>query len=181
MAALPPSNTARLWIDYTLDGQAHSIMLRYATTAEAAANAPNFRALAVANASNFFNEVTFTGARVADPGSNVSNPVIFGEPVTGTGGAIPGIYPIVYADIVGRDTGGHKLRAFLYGIADTSTFPDNFRLSLSADRDFSRVMSDLRDLIEESNAVTIGGSAPVLSTYCNIGLSAYYQRKGRTG
>jgi len=181
MASTPPSNTARVWIDYNVDGQGHSIQFRVSSISLAGSVVSVFRDFVSANLANFFTETVFSAARAAEEGSNVTNPIDFGSALTGTGGAIPGIYSQVFASIVGRDTAGAKARWYLYGIADTAAFPDDFRVVLSEERDFATVMSDLRDVIEELSITTVSGGIPVINPYTNIGINAYYQRKAREG
>jgi len=180
MSALDPSVTARLWLDYTYKGTPHSVQLRYATAAEAIVAAPVWLAALTANAAAFYIGTEFTGARVANPGTNVSNDL---PGWTGTGGtqtpngddALDG----VTLGFVGRSTDGHKVRYFWYGAYLQSGLPSDFRYNSAEAPLMTAFLADFVDVAVETGLVTIGGLPPVMKGYVNGRVNGYYQSKAR--
>lgn len=179
MAALSPDSTARLWVDYTHRGLAHSIMLRFPTGSQAAAAAGVFRQVIAANTGAFYSGTQFTGARVAEVGTNVSNPIPF-QTISGTqeGSGPPEFAGLSYG-LVGRDTDGHKARWFFFGAYSGVALPADFRHQFGESPRLDDLAADFRDFADEVGLTTVGGQAPVIASYWNVRLNGYRQRTAR--
>lgn len=178
--ALPAWETARLWIDYSYRGQQHSMLFRYATGTAAAAAAAVVRAALEANAAAFYIGTSFEGARVAEPTTNVSNPVPW-TPLTGSQGPNGDVaYAGLFYSLAGRDNVGHKTRLFVYGAYSGVALEPDFRLQPGESSLLDSLRTDLLDVMTETDAVTIAQLPAVYHNYWNVGISAYRQRKART-
>lgn len=179
MTVYSPTATARLWIDYTVNTKARSAQFRFASASEAASAAATFRTLLAAQTARFYTSTVFTGARVAEVGTNVSNPVAFSS-VTGTGTGTQALYDTPrFSTQVGRSAGGSKVRYFMYGIKPSNELPDDYRITGEEDASITTWWSEEASWIEEMNVVCADGLPPVLAGYLNVGMSAYHQRQLR--
>lgn len=182
MPAFDPTASARLWLDYTVLGDAHSFQVRYTTVAAAASAADILRQVLVANPNCFSDSASFVAARVADVGTNISNPIPW-DVFTGTGGEglAPSLRPR-YVNQTARSSNGAQARYFFYGfLPSLGDVASDYRFTVGEDANVDAFFGDLKDALEETNAVTIGLQAPVWKAYVNCGWSAYWQKKARGG
>lgn len=178
MAPINPDNTARLYLDYTVGPQAHTLIVRYTTGIIAASAADIWRTMLLANEAAFGSNVEFTGARVSEIGTNVTNPLPW-DLVEFVGTAVaPVDYPR-FVSFVGRDPQGYRVRYFLYGINFDTLEPADYRLTGEELPVLAALQNDFYDVMTETSATTIAGNLPVMKPYANVGYSAYYQRQAR--
>lgn len=178
MAPLNPANSARLYLDYTLGGQDHTVIVRYDSASIAAGAADIFRAVLLANDAAFGSNVEFVGARVSELNVNVTNPLPW-DPVEFVGTAIAAQDYPRFVSLVGRDAQGYRVRYYFYGINFDTLEPTDYRLTGEELPVWSSFMTDWLDAMEETGATTIAGFTPVMKSYANVGYNAYYQRKAR--
>lgn len=176
MAPRSPDATARLWIDYSVAGQARTMQYRFADAATATAAAATLRSALDAVKDRFYTSTIFTGARVAAVGTNVSNPVTFAS-LSGTGAGEQPLWSTPrFHSTVGRSSDGAKVRWYVYGIKTTSETPNDYRITAEEDAAVVAVWTELSGWIEETGVLTIGGLVPVQGSYINMGWNAYHQR-----
>lgn len=181
MAAHNPTHTARLWVDYTTAGANHSLQLRYTSESSASAAASTFSAVLAANLGSFRASTVFRGARVAQLGSNVTNPVTFTSRTGTGGGSQTTVERVTFWERPGRSLDGSKVRYFLYGMYPTTATPGTWRVVAGTDARLDAFWSDFADFAEETGLVTIGLQGPLLHAYYNVGQSAYHIRQQRIG
>lgn len=178
MAPISPSGTARLYLDYTVGGNPHSVIFRYGSNDGPAAAAPIFQAILEANDAAFGVNVQFIGARVAFTGTNVTNPLPF-TPTGFVGTAIPGAQYPRYVSWVGRTSEGRRVRYYFYGMNLDGYLPPDYRLTGEEVPVVSSFQADLFDFIAETNVVAIDSNPAVMKNYANVGFNAYHQREAR--
>src|SRR3569833_414864 len=113
---LPPDNTKRYRLVYTVAGREHRMMSRCGSGMTDATAIGHLNAVAVALAPYMFSDVSFIGVEVLAAGSDVSNPV---SGWTVVNGGQPGAMPAAAAArswaISGRSSTGRKARVYWYG------------------------------------------------------------------
>lgn len=174
----PPDATARLLLRYTSGGHDHTVLVRYLSASLAAAAADVWHSMLTAQSDHFDVSTTFTGADVIDVGSNVANPLPW-DGITCVGTALTGFLGVRYLSISGRGFDGRKVRYTWFGFVLVGTTPSDYRESVEEDVNVSSFRSDFDDVLVETSAVTVGGVAPVLKSYTNVGMSGYWQRQRR--
>lgn len=178
MPALIPENTARLYLDYVVAAQRHTLIVRYTSGIIAASAADIWRTMLLANDAAFGSNVEFDGARVSELGTNVTNPIPW-DIVEFVGTAVAAVDAPRFVSFVGRDTQGLRVRYYLYGINFDTLEPADYRLTGEELPVLAALQNDFYDVLTETGAVTIGNNLPVMKSYANVGYSAYYQRKAR--
>jgi hypothetical protein len=176
MAALPESNTTRWWLDYTVSGQAHSMLMRTTTDKTAAQVSTVF--------SGFFDlldtasvyQIDVTGMRKALVGSNVTLPQTYlGTTQFGAGTAIGNDFRAKTFSFTGRDDTGHKIKLFVFG-AITQADGD-YRLQVGTDTHIDQVVDYLNALNGFWN--TINEGHPVWNAYANVGFNDHWIKRAR--
>lgn len=175
--ALPPSNTARYFYDYSVYGEQHALIARVGPEV----GLSDF----VLYLDGFLTEfsagsvqITTVGLRHSEQGSNVTNPVdTTGLSSTyGTGSGDPINKPL-QSTFTGRDGAGHKCRVGMFGWeAQTDT---QWRYLTT---DSSIVLACIASL--ESAGVagvfwTINGSRPLWHPYMNVGYNDHWVKQER--
>lgn len=175
MAPLPPSNTKRYFLDYQVTGIPHTLQMRCASSVNAADARNGFNNFLAAITSAIY-EITVVGMRVAEQGSNVTNPVAISPaiPLYGSGAQPQGDRPN-FIGWVGRSSGGRRARVFLFGYSGFD--PPDYRLQPGESGSADAVVAIL-------NATpllwwAVDGLKPVYKTYTNYGYNAFWQRKNR--
>lgn len=176
LPALPESNTARLFVNYTHEGEDHVVQFRALspfTQSDVVSWAHGWLTTA---RPLFGTNVEFHSADWAAQGSDVRNPVSW-TPVVGTG--TPTSDPTRFSrsmSFVGRSPDGRKVRIFFYGGVYG---PDNtYRVEQSLDANLATAITALNAL--NSRVGTISGSAPIFKPYVNIRNNAYWQTELRS-
>jgi len=172
MAALPPENTARYRVHYTVGDEQHTMEIRSAAR-------PSALGTLVAH---FLSELdSAIGAMVVDfvewapSGSVFFNPVVTGIEGSSFGtGTITGDVRAWAFNFIGRSTGGRRVRIMVFGA-----------VSLGADYRFvagenAAVDAGLQALVDAGgNILCIDGLQPVWKTYVNALVNAHWQKKLR--
>lgn len=174
MAPLPYNNTAIYKLYYTVAGHQHSHQVR----AVAPFSPSDFGALEgfIFDAMDpILFPVTIDFATFQASGSNVSNPVITGIEGNTYGSGSPGPQNVpIYADWVGRSTGGRRVRYAIFGL---KTVDDNFRFSAGQSTEIDAVQALIE--AETLSFLAVDGLTTIWKSYANNGYNAYWQRAVR--
>ena len=174
---IPPTNTARLFVDYADGDTRHTVILRPQTGVTVAQLATWFNDFLTDNAGLFLTRVSFDGAREALINSNVTNPIAW-TTVAGTNPSSPKTDGKPwFLSFVGRSAQGHRTRMSIYGAAygDDS----NYRITAAENAGVADAVTQLNDLQAKLGDIT--GSKAVWKDYINLGYNAYWQRQARRG
>jgi hypothetical protein len=176
MAALPPENTRRIWVEYFDGVNNHEVMLRGDTDTTVG------ELMEVAH--DFFTAlepklyvITIIGVRYAETGSTISNPEVWtGDPSYGTG-AMPAINAPREIAFEGRSPDGRLVSYSMFG-SSVST-PADYRFSLGEDADLDNARNVLSVAHAAGILCTISGSSAILKTYINFNFNSYWEREAR--
>lgn len=176
VVALPPSNTPRWWLDYTVNGDPHSLQMR--TTSDKT----NVQVSSVYNdllslftADNIY-DINAVGLRHAVEGSDVSLPAVYtGSTSFGSGSAVDTDLRAKTFSFTGRDDSGHKIKFQIFGAKSGAN--GNYRI----DRGESFIMDAVEDYLNALNGFfnTINGAHPIWNLYANTGWNDHWIRKAR--
>ena len=175
LSPLPPSNTARLFVDYSTDNYDHTMMFRYSPSAgisAAQAAIDDF----LTNVSGTTSTLTIRGVRAAASGSDITNPV--GSDLSATYG--DGTEAIAVAPrelrFVGRSTDGRKVSISVFGYEGST--PDTYRF-LPDDNAF--LDAAVASLVSNSTIIglTISGAQAIWKTYVNIQFNSHFETRNR--
>lgn len=172
MAALDPSNTARLYVDYEVAGQNHTLQCRLGTgvlTTDGMDVVADF----LDALSSALYLVTVLGARFSASGSNVSNPVPWsGDPTYGADVGPPNA-SANYLDFVGRSNDGRRVRVAVFGARFVAASAGDFRATGGEVAAIGDALAVLLDT--EGQFVTVSGLQPSWKQYANTGNNAYWR------
>lgn len=176
LAPLPPDNTVRWWLNYSVAGIGHTLQMR-GTEFATDANALNaYNALLDELDPVLASNATFLSVDRADQGSNVRNPVIGFVPRSGAGAfTTTGDSRAFQISFTGRSDDGRKVKYLMWGVGVTS------------DGDFRWEPGDIAYLDDAlatfpaNNKVwaTISGLIPVMHPYTNYGYNDHTVRSLR--
>lgn len=172
MAPLPSNNTGVFYLDYTTEGQDHTLQIRFGTGSSALEAAGVADAFLTALGTNIY-VWTINGARVRDVGTNVSYPVTWdGDTTYGSG--TEGAYATAqYGDFVGRSIDGRRCRIAVFGLKGiVDSTDDNFRFA-SSTAYVAAALAALEALPE--CPVSISGEPVNWQQYMNTGINAYWR------
>jgi hypothetical protein len=170
MAALAPSNTDRYRLGYSDGFNTHHLIMRTGGVTDAEA----ITALAafLTAASNLIAEITITSFDFAPQGSDVFNPIVWTGAATFGSGALPALdRPFSYS-FVGRSTGGHKARVYLFAV-DTPN-DDNWRKTAAENGNVADAIAALAS--NPGCFVAIDGIPPVWHPYANFGANDHWTK-----
>lgn len=175
MAAIDPWSSARYFLDYSVSGHDHTLMMRTDSTvvdSDAIAVLSDFLTLH----HDFIYELTVTGLRFAQAGEHNTNDVAWtGDTVYGDGTG-PEYTTAWYYDYVGRDAGGIRLRVALFG-ANQVQMGNNYRITPI---EAAFVSDALASLTQDAQMwLTVNNMNPVWKQYANCGVNAYWRNKVR--
>lgn len=175
MAALPPSSTARVKIQYTVSGFDHVVQVRYKAPDTTDDVIAGFNDLITAIGPLLL-ESTFVQASVAAIGSDIFNPLAGDWPV-GWGDSTQGNYSSAqFYDFVGRSLDGRRVRLTLFG-AQVIQDGGDFRINTVENANVDAAVQVLNDA--EGTFLSINGFQPVWYSYVNTGVNAYWRNKIR--
>lgn len=176
VTALAPSNTPRWWLDYTANGDSHSMLMRATSDKTAAQVSTVFSdLLGLFTADNIYG-ITPSGLRHAAEGSDVSLPATYtGGTSFGSGSAIDTDLRAKTFSFTGRDDAGHKVRLFVFGAKSGAN--GNYRI----DRGENFIMDSIEDYLTALNGFfnTISGGHPIWNLYANTGWNDHWIRRAR--
>lgn len=172
---LPKENTPRLYIDYTNQGQQHTLHLRLPVgTAESAAAAVYTEVTTILN-DGMYQSDSFTGARFSVTMSKLAFPLNV-LPVQGaiSGTPDPTNKPN-FLSWTGRSAAGYRTKVTYFC---TMAEGERYRIPASNPGWWTNMLAYLR------NAPTVAvravdGNVVIWNNYSNQGVNAYYQRKQR--
>lgn len=175
MAPLPDNLTARLFIEYTSMGVAHTMLVRLEPSATAADAALVYADITTILKARMDTDDSFTGARFSAAGGNLSFPMPVSA-VSGTAAYSPtDDRRAFFYSWTGRGTDGRDAKvSFFSPVYGTE---GNYRLDPGDDAVFGAMATYLNASSEE--IVAVSGAPTVWHTYVNMGVSAYWQRKLR--
>jgi hypothetical protein len=172
MAPLPPSNTPRFKVTYTISGHQHSFQVRWggSPSALAAAMSGILTGLSGLFAAGVVDLVEFAAS-----GSNIFNSVVSGlEGFTFGSGSGSDQSTTNYINFVGRSTGGRRVRLAIFGAASIS---GDFRFSAGDNAGVDGAIAVFNDPGQPFQA--IDGLKPIWKSYANAGYNAYWQKAVR--
>jgi len=169
LPALPPDNTARFRVNYTVGGHGHDFQVRSTPVSPAAlGTVVDLFLTALEPALNLMSIQTI---EFAPSGSNVFNIVttgiegnVYGSGA-GTGSAIPN-----YVDFIGRSSGGRRVRLAVFGLKIDAT---DYRFLPGE----NAAVDDAIDVLQAATGsfLAIDGVKPQWYTYANAGVNYHWQ------
>lgn len=176
VVALPPSNTPRWWLDYTVNGDPHSLMMR-ATSIKTDAQVATVYAdlLALFTTSDIY-AIAVTGMRKAAEGSDVTLPATYAETTAfGTGTAVDNDNRAKTFSFTGRSDDGHKVKLFIFGCKPTAN--GDYRIQVGESSTIDDVVTYLNNLNGFFNSIS--GGHPIWNAYGNTGWNDHWIKKAR--
>lgn len=170
---LPPENTARFRVNYSVGGEQHNFQVRSAPTSPATLGADVDAFLTAL--SGALNAVTISTVEFAASGSNVFNIVTSGIEGNAYGsGAGTGSARANYVDFIGRSTDGRKVKLAVFGLKIDAT---DYRFLPGENTS----VDDAIDVLQLGGVqfLTISGVKPQWYTYANAGVNYHWQRAVR--
>jgi len=176
VVALPPNNTERWWLDYTVNGDTHSWLMRTEDDADPLVVSDVFGDLI-----NNFTDASFyswsaLGLRRALRGSDVTLPFTFtGTPPSFTGTAVSTDDRAKQLSITGRDLSGHKARFFLFGAKLVSN--GDYRTITAESAEVAAFLAALS--ATPTFFLSINGLSVSWHPYVNIGWNDHWVKQAR--
>jgi hypothetical protein len=175
LSPLPPSNTARLWVDYATENAQHSMMFRYSPSAGISAAQAAIDLFLSALAPTIY-QITILGVRAAASGSDITNPV--GSDLSATYGEGTEVLVVTPRELrfVGRSTDGRKNSISVYGFEGST--PDTFRFQ---PEDNANLDAAVAQLVASSTVIglTISGAQAIWKPYVNIQFNSHWETELR--
>lgn len=175
MAPLANNLTARLFVEYTSGGTAHTTLIRLEASATSADAATMYGLFTAAANGLMDTSDTFTGARYSAAGSNVSFPIAVSA-VAGTG-AVSEVqdHDANFVSCTGRSADGRRAKVGFFTVAAIQG-SQNYRIDSpsGAYATFANFFST-----NASNLRSASNQQVIWNTYVNYGISAYWQRELR--
>lgn len=184
LAPLPPSNTARYFVDYTANGRYHTMMFRYADPSSGPPPETPF----IARVAAFIDDLRtwlptdfeINGARYSVAGSDVTLPTTVPEPVGPFTGVLNAGEAPAFITFVGRSVLGRRWRLSVLGVsvspAEGGALVKDYRITAGEDVVVSTAIGNLEGW---SACVAIDGQAKLVYPYINLGYNAHWQKAVR--
>jgi hypothetical protein len=174
MAPLPPENTPRFKIFYTVGGRQHVQQVRTGVMSPSAFGTLMDEYYTELDGSIY--ETTIDDVQFAADGSNIFNSVTTGieNNTYGTGTAGVEGEDAYFYDFIGRSSGGRRVRFTQFG---AKALGSDYRFSTGDDPN----LDDALAVIDGATSafVAIDGVTAVWKSYINAGVNAYWQRNIR--
>lgn len=174
LGALPPHNTARVWIDYNDGINTHTLLIRHDSSVGSVMDSADTLFLALA--SDWY-EITIGEVRFAASGSDISFPATWSGSATYGATAMPGVFAPREMCFLGRDSNGRRARWFLFGFEGSS--PDTYRLERVA----ANIVDDILTVIEAAQTsdifLSISGQRPTMYQYADFNFNNHYEADQR--
>jgi len=165
MASLPSSNTPRVYIDYTVGGEQHTMTYRYPETGSLGA-ALSTLAEMWAFMDGAMYATTIDGARFSEINSDVTNPAVWpGDASYGTGTPAAG-QEMRFFSMVGKDTNGRRWRSEWFG--GTQAIPTSWRLPYGTNAVMDDMFDHLQSALSATTLCSIGGQSVLMRQYYNF-------------
>jgi len=175
MAPISPDNTQRFWVDYSVCGHDHSLLMRAGSTVVASDASATMAAFLAALDGQLF-LLTVTGFRSAAPGTNITVPETWLGAASYGSGAGSEYQSAWYYDFVGRGATGHRARAAVFGVVQLASGA-NYRITPAE----ATAVGDALDVLVSDGDMflDIDYEVPVWHQYANSGANAYWRNKIR--
>lgn len=178
MAALPPSNTGRVWVDYATANAEHSFMLRYPVGSSSAV-ALEVAASFLEQVSTDLHVINIRGARFALKDTDVTLPLTWpGELTYGNTQENPVNAPR-FVSLVGRTVAGRRWLLQLYGWKGAT--PDSYRVSLGNFTGLENGVQELQGASDEGVICGIDGHGINFYDYFNVNYNDHWVSEARSG
>jgi len=165
MTALPASNTPRVFIDYTVGGEQHTMSYRYPETGSLVTALSTLAEMWAFMDSEMY-ATTIDGARFAEVNSNVTNPAVWpGDPSYGTGTPAAG-QEMKFFSMVGKDPIGKRWRVEWFGV--TQAIPSTWRLAVGINPSMDDMFDHLQAALTATTLCSIAGQSVLMRTYYNF-------------
>jgi hypothetical protein len=176
MAPLPANSTERWYLDYTVNGDLHHLLMRTPPGASESGVSLVYQGLFdLLDSANIY-QVDVIGMRFSSQGSDVTLPAAYtGTLQFGAGTAVGNDFRAKTFSFTGRDASGHKTKFFVFG-AITQAEGD-YRLQQGANSAIDAVVLYLNSLT--GYFVTIAGLKPIWNHYANIGFHDHWIKRAR--
>lgn len=176
VTALPASNTNRYWLDYTVNSDPHSLMMRDFGGLGAAAVSSIYSDLLSLFSTDDIYGIGVTGMRFAVAGSDVTLPRTYSGTASFSGGtAFDTDRRAAQYSFTGRDDSGHKGRIFIFGAKFSAN--GDYRLQVAENARISDVVDYLNAL--PTSFCSINGKKMVWNAYANTGVNDHWVKKAR--
>ena len=175
VVALPADNTERWWMVYQVNGDTHRMMVRTGDGGVPTAISNAFHGILNRMAGSL-NEVTPLGLERALRGSNVRNPFAWTNAATyGLGNADSNDDRDKAISCVGRSSGGHKVKFFLFGFKNDAD--GDYRTDTTENAGVADTVGYLNGAT--GFALAIDGLQPVWKSYVNIKVNDHWVKVHR--
>lgn len=176
VVALPGFNTPRLFLDYTVGGEDHTVQFRYPEGgSQGAAVSTVVELMAFLDGSLY--TTTINSLQFSDVESDVRNPITWpGDPSYGTGG-VPAGQEMKFFSITGKDDDGHRCRVEMFGIGQA--IPTTWRLALGVNTPMDNWFTHLRAAYLDGTFCSIAGRPVVWNLYYNFKYADHEIAKAR--
>lgn len=173
---LPPNNTTRYFLNYTVAGISHTLQQRVDGTATDSGALAAFNDFLDALDGVLGTNATFLGVDKAVAGSDVRNPVAGWTPRSGAGGfTVTGDARAFQISFTGRSVDGRKVKWQMWGVGPSSD--GDFRWEPG---DIAYLDDAIASMASFANHwVTISSLKPVMHTYTNYGYNDHTVRQLR--
>jgi hypothetical protein len=173
MAALSLSNTGRLFVDYNDGLNDHTLMLRWVDDFSSVNTAMSVAAAVFSNLATMLYTVTILGARFADEGTNVTNPITWtGDATYGTG-TMPGANSPRQVMFEGRDSTGRRWKLSVFGCNFAT--PNDFRLAQEDETEIGDVLADLAIAFSTGQISSINKRTVDLKQYASVNFNNHFE------
>ena len=176
---LPADGTDRFYLDYTVQGEAHTMIARADGGYLASDAADGFAQLLTA-LTPLIVVTTIVGMRHSVAGSDVTVPVGTGdlEATYGTESAVVVNKPL-QATFTGRSLDGHKTRFGFYGLAQQTD--QSWRYTVAENTHVADALDVLGAFSAAGLFISISGGRVSWNKYMNVGYNDHFVQKERRG
>lgn len=166
MAPLPASNTGRVYIDYTVGGEEHTVTSRFLSISSSAALCLAGWAEIFAFLSPNMFAITSVSSRFSVINSDVTNPITWPGSL-GYGADQPPVgQEMKFFSMVGKSQDGRRVRYELFG--SKQAIPSSWRLPVGSNLDMDDARAHLQAMHVSGATCTISGGAALLNPYYNF-------------
>jgi len=176
MAALPQSNTARFFLDYSDGVNEHSATFRISNTATLVTIKSQVDTF-LDQLSGILFTITILGCRVAVSGSNVTNPTPWTGNTTYGTLSMPAEFAPQELRFIGRSTDGRRVSVSMYGF--DGAIPPTYRITSASNPVIEAAILALSNASALGVGLTITGQLPVWKAYASFNFNSYWEKEAR--
>lgn len=175
MAPLPANNTKRYFLDYSVGGVEHTLLMRVATGTDDSLASGAFEDLLTELSAQLYS-LTVLGMRVSAEGSDISLPATYSGATSFGSGAADKVGTAGYVTFLGRTADGRRTRISIFGNKTVQVGGD-FRASGTEVGDFVDAIAWLQG--NPSYFRSISGLGTTWYPYADTGYNSYWRNKLR--